>query len=163
MVIEEVIQSAAEGPNQQDYYLHEPGSEKIHLAGGRCPADAPSFLADERILIHACNGRNSVINKQARKVYDLPALSFPYIALDHDGHSFAAYERNTTLLHQFEGTNRLRVRVFRSSDGKKLFEYRWNPVHERTNDGRVALSEDGSIVALAQAGEILVFRIPAQP
>ena len=160
MMIEEVVTVASKGPDRREYYLHEPDREKLLLFGGRCPSDSPNFLGDDRILIHLCNHRHIVVDKKGRKIYDLPALSLPYIAPALRGDRFVVYERDTTLFHQFEGTNRLRVKVFRSSDGKKLFEYRWTPSNERTNDGRVALSDDGSLVALVQAGEILIFTLP---
>ena len=52
------------------------------------------------------------------------------------------------------------MKVFHSSDGKKLFEYRWNvTADEGITDGRVALSDDGSLVALVRGHEVFIFAL----
>src|SRR5437764_1628418 len=85
----------------------------------------------------------------------------PYLTSDLNGTRFAAYERDASFLHSLEGTtNKLRVKVFHSSDGKKLFEYRWNvTADEVITDGRVALSDDGSLVSLVRGHEVFIFAL----
>jgi hypothetical protein len=160
MTIEQIARITHKGPDETEYYLREPGKEPILLFQGRCNDRDPHFVSDDYVLLTLCDLKNIVVNKQGQKVYDLPKLSDPYITLNREGTRFAAYERDSSFFSELEGTtNRLRVKVFRSSDGEKLFEYHWRPKYDRTNDGRVALSDDGSLVALVQAGDILIFAL----
>jgi len=149
-----------------EFYLQEPGRPKVLLSRGgpRCTPGDPEFVGDHYILLFPCSGKNVVVDKQGRKVYELPNLSNPYVAPNLEGTRFATYERDASFFHSFEGTtNKLRVKVFHSSDGKKLFEYRWNVSDdEGISDGRVALSDDGSQVALVRGHEILIFPVPPQ-
>jgi hypothetical protein len=138
-----------------EFYLQDLGKEKVLIfrARKRCQPGAPRFISDQLILLRPCND-NVVVDKKGRKVYDMPRLSFYYLTMNRDGTRFAVYERDESFFHQFEGTDRLRVKVFRSSDGTKLFDYRWHLADEATNDGRIALSDDGSLLGMiAAAGE----------
>jgi hypothetical protein len=143
-----------------EYYLQEPGKANVLLFRGRCISGDPSFVGDEYILIGRCDGTNVVLNKLGRPVYKLPRLNYPYIAVNSRGTRFVIYEREKLSIHPFENTYKVRIRVFRSFDGKQLFEYRLHPrANEGSNDARVALSDDGSLLALVGAGDILIFSI----
>jgi hypothetical protein len=66
----------------------------------------------------------------------------------------------SSLLHQLTGTiDRVRVSVFQTSNGKKLFKLGWHARGELTRDGRIALSDDGLLLALVRSGEVLVFPV----
>jgi len=147
-----------------EYYLREPGREKmlIFRAQRRCQPGDPRFISDDYILLRPCNN-NMVVNKEAKKIYDMPNLGWYYLTLNREGTRFAVYQRNVSFWHELEGTtNRLRVRVFRSSDGRKLFDYPWHTNGDDPNyDGRIALSDDGSLVAIIRREELLVFAVPS--
>jgi hypothetical protein len=147
-----------------EYYMREPGKVKVLLFRINCLPDRPRFVGDEEILINLCNGKNFVVNKKGQKLYDLPRLVWPYVTLNHEGTRFVVYERDQSFFQGFSGDccDKRRVKVFRSSDGKKLFEYHWNGAgDDGINNGRVALSDDGSLLALVRSHEVLVFTIPA--
>ena len=142
------------------YYLDEPGKDKVLLFRGRCNTD-PHFVGKHHILVRLCNGRRVVVDNGGRKLYDMPKLFDAYIAPNREGTRFIVYERDSSLIGQFtDQTDRKRLKVFRSSDGEKLFEYHWGQIEgDRLNDGRVALSDDGSLAALIRGTELIVFAI----
>jgi len=146
-----------------EYYLQEPGREKVLLFRGHCPTGHPNFVSDEYILVTLCTGKQ-VVDKEGHKVYEMPRLADPYIAPNRDGTRFVVHERDSSFLGQFNDiTDKKRMKVFRSSDGKKLFEYHWGQVEgDGLNDGRVALSDDGSLAALIRGREMLVFAVPSK-
>lgn len=144
------------------YYLHEPGKERVLLFRGHCNAIDPRFVGDNHILLNLCGNRNVVVDKRGQKLYEMPRLVDPYIATNREGTRFVVYERDSSFLGQFnDTTDKKRMKVFRSSDGKKLLEYRWGLVDgDKLNDGRVALSGDGSLAALIHGREVIVFVVP---
>ena len=144
------------------YYLQEPGKEKVLLFRGHCNAIGPRFVGDNYILLNRCGARNVVVDKRGQKLYEMLRLVDPYIATNREGTRFVVYERDSSFLGQFNDTSdKKRIKVFRSSDGKKLLEYRWGLVDgDRLNDGRVALSDDGSLAALIHGREVMVFVVP---
>ncbi len=162
MVLEQVggIGLGDEGPTE--YYLRLPGKERVRLFHGNCWPEDPHFVGDDQILVNQCNGKALVLNTKGRKLYSFPRLSMAYIALSDQGTRFAAYERSSSFLHELEGTtNRLKVRVFRSSDGKKIFERKWHRAEgEGTNDGQIALSNDGSRLAIVRGQEVQIYLLP---
>jgi hypothetical protein len=102
-----------------------------------------------------------VINNDGEQIYQLPVLSFPYIAVSAGGTRFAVFERDESFFHELQGTtDRARVSVFETSRGKKLFGFAWHVKGESTRDKRIALSDDGSLLAVVRAGEVLVFALP---
>lgn len=144
-----------------EFYLQEPGKEKVLIfrARKRCQPGDPRFISDALILLRPCNN-NVVVDKKGQKVYDMPSLTYYYVTVNRNGTRFAVYERDISFFNQFGGTDRLRVKVFRPSNGEKLFDYRWHPADELTNDGRIALSDDGSLLAIVRGNEVLIFRLP---
>jgi hypothetical protein len=103
-----------------------------------------------------------VVDKRGQRLYKIPKLTDPYIATNREGTRFVVYERDSSFLGQFNDTSdKKRIKVFRSSDGKKLLEYRWGLIDgDRLNDGRVALSDDGSLAGLIRGREVMVFAVP---
>lgn len=144
-----------------EFYLQEPAKERVLIfrAHKKCQPGDPRFISDELILLWPCNN-NVVVDKAGRKVYDMPRLTWYWLAVNRQGTRFAVYERDLTFFSLY--TNRLRVKVFRSSDGKKLFDYRWHVDDEATNDGRIALSDDGLLLAILRGQELLVFALPPE-
>lgn len=146
-----------------EYYLHEPGKERVLIfrARSRCHPDNPKFINDEHILLQSCDRNYLVVNKKGEKIYGMPNLAEPYLTLNSAGTRFAVYERDSSFFHSLEGTtDKLRVRVFRSSDGEMLFDYRWHTRgDDPTYDGRIALSDDGSLLAILQKEEALIFAL----
>lgn len=169
MVIEQVcdVESCAQPPGKPrvrnvTYYLESPGKPKLTLFHLNCLPRAPQFVGDSYILVFLCDLKGIVLNTQGERIYEMTALSFPYIALNSAGTRFAVYERDESFWHELEGTtNLVRVKVFQSSTGKKLLELRWRVNGESTRDGRVALSDEGSLLAIIRSGEVLVFAIPS--
>jgi hypothetical protein len=147
------------------YFLEEPGKPKVLLFHGHCLPRNPQFIGDDYILVFLCDLKAMVVNKQGRKLYGLPVLSFPYLAASRDGTRFAVYERDESFFHELQGTtDRIRVKVFRSSDGSKIFEKDWHVAKdEATGDGRIAVSDDGLLLALLRSHEVLVFNLPSSP
>ncbi|HYL92741.1 MAG TPA: hypothetical protein VEW69_06245, partial [Alphaproteobacteria bacterium] len=98
---------------------------------------------------------------KGEQVYALPKLSDAYVIPNHNGTRFVTYERIASFLCLVCETEKLRVQVFRSADGKKLFEYQWrlSDAPDSISSGRVALSDDGALVALIRGEEVLVFAI----
>lgn len=169
MAIEQVcdVESCSEPPGQPavrdvKYYLKKPNNRSVLLFHDHCLSDSPAFIGDEYILFFSCNSKDVVVNSDGEPVYSLPALAFPYIAVNRGGTRFAVYERDESFFHELEGTtDRVRVKVFQSSNGKKMFEARWHTKGESTRDGRVALSDNGSLLAVIHSGKVLVFTLPA--
>jgi hypothetical protein len=141
-----------------EYYLTEPGKDRSLIL--RLPCDGnPQIVGSGYFLFRFCNGKKAVVDKSGKHLYHI-ATSDAYATPNAQGDRFVVYDRRESFFHQFEGTDQLRVIVYRSSDGKKLFEKRWHPAkYEGGHDGRVALSDDGLILAMVKSGKLLLFRI----
>ncbi len=146
-----------------EYYLHEPGKDRVLLLRAHCITSDPRFVGDDYILVKLCSGKRVVVNKQGHTIYDMPKLVYVYVAPNREGTRFAAQERDSSFLGQFaDTTDRKRMKVFRTSDGRQLFEHRWGQVEgDLLNDGRVALSDDGALAALIQGWEVIAFAVPS--
>jgi hypothetical protein len=168
MAIEEVCdrESCSEPPGSPavrnvKYYLRRPDEKPVLLFQDHCLNPAPQFLGDKYIFFFRCNLKGVVINSDGEQVYQLPVFTFPYVVASGAGTRFAVYERDESLFHQLTDTiDRVRVSVFQTSDGKELFKLGWHTRGESTRDGRIALSDDGTLLAVVRSGEVLVFRIP---
>jgi len=163
MVIEQIGGIGLLGPTEPaQFYVEEPGREKtlIFRAYEKCQPGDPKFISDDLILLRQCHN-DVVVNKKGKHIYKLPKLADCYVTPSADGTRFAVYERDASFFSEIEGrTDKLRVRVFRTSDGHKVFDHRWHAGHEAINDGRVALSDDGLLLAFMEGDEVLVFRLP---
>jgi hypothetical protein len=168
MVIEEVCdQTTCSQPpgspavRNVKYYLKRPGAMPVLLFQDHCLNPPPQFLGDEYALFFRCDLKSVVVNSDGKQVYQLPVFTFPYVVASGGGTRFAVYERDESLLHQLTDTIvRVRVSVFQTSNGKKLFKLGWHTRGESTRDGRIALSDDGLLLAVVRSGEALVFPVP---
>jgi hypothetical protein len=169
LLIEQVcnVESCSQPPGKPavrdvKYYLKKPDKRSVLLFHDHCLARHPQFLGDEYVLFFRCDLKGVVINSDGEQVYRLPVFSFPYITVSGGGARFAVFERDESFFHELAGTtDRARVGVFQSSNGKKLFHLAWHIKGESTREGRVALSDDGLLVAVVRSGEVLVFPLPA--
>lgn len=162
LTIEQIGGIGAVAPRgDAEYYLHKSGKTRVLLYRANCITGDPRFVGDGYILLKPCKAKPIVVNEQGQKIYEMPKLADAYIAPNRNGSSFATQERDSSFLGQFKDiTDKKRMRVFRTSDGKQLFEYRLPEVEKDSlNDGRVALSDDGAMVALIQGWEVLAFRV----
>ena len=174
------------GHNHRDLWLEEPGQEK-KLIFSHQYFESAAFVAPDRILIigriqdkpdcSICHVHLRVVDKSGELKYQLPAgLNpglFDYYALNRDGTRFAVRDNiesgrdtvaDTLTLGQSTGflLNTGIVKVYEAADGQKVFEYRWRvEKYEHDCFGRVALSDDGSLLAVIQNHDLLVFRLPA--
>jgi hypothetical protein len=168
MVVRQVcdVESCSEPPGKPlvrdvKFYLKKPHEEPALLFHDHCLVQYPQFLGDEYVLFFRCNLKSVVINSEGKQVYQLPAFEFPYVTVSSGGTRFAVFERSASFFHELVGTtNRARVSVFQTSNGKKLFKLAWHVNGESTADGRAALSDDGLQVAVVRLGEVLVFKLP---
>lgn len=164
MALEQVGGIGFRNEEPTEYYLRLPAKQRVLLFHGNhrnCWPGDPHFVGDGQILVNQCNGKALVLNTKGTKLYSFPKLSEAFIALNDEGTRFAAFERSSSFLHEFEGTNRLKVKVFRSADGRKIFERKWHLGDgDGISDGRIALSNDGSLLAIARGGEVQIFRLP---
>lgn len=169
MAIEQVCdqESCKESPGAPrirsvKYYLKRPDTAPVLLFEEHCLGTPPLFLADEYILFVQCDLKNVVVNDQGKQLYQLPAFAFPFVAVSRDGTRFAVYERDVSFWHGLAGTtDRIRVSVFQTLNGKKLFKLGWHTNGEAAEEGQMSLSDDGSLLAVVRSGEVLVFAIHA--
>lgn len=154
----EQIDGVGWNPGRPEYYLQEAGTQRIPLFQPKCIPPDPTIVGRELVLLHLCNGKNVVVDQRGQKKYNFPNLKWADVAPNDRGTRFLTYERENSLFHV--GTYRKRLRVFRSIDGKKLFEYRWRAEGDYTNADRAALSDDGSWLALVRSGKVLMFALP---
>jgi hypothetical protein len=154
----EQIDGVGWSPGRPEYYLQEPGKQRIAIFQPKCIPPDPKIVGRELVLLHLCSGKNMVVDQSGQKKYSFANLTFADVAPNDRGTRFLTYERKNSLFHQ--GTYWKRLRVFRSIDGKKLFEYRWRAEGDYTNTDRAALSDDGSWLALVRSGKVLMFALP---
>jgi len=160
------VESCSEPPGKPlvrdvKFYLKKPDEEPVLLFHDHCLVEYPQFLGNEYFLFFRCNLKSVVINSEGKQVYQLPVFEFNYVTASNGGTRFAVFERSASFFHELTGTtNRARVSVFQTSNGKKLFKLAWHVKGESTADGRVALSDDGFQVAVVRLGEVLVFELP---
>lgn len=58
-----------------------------------------------------------MVDKRGQRLYEMPRLTDPYIAVNREGTRFVVHERDSSFLGQFnDTTDRKRMTVFRSSD-----------------------------------------------
>jgi hypothetical protein len=139
------------------------GERKLLFADKENCLVSALFLNDDHILIRSCKHGNVVVNRQGIKLYKIPSYVFPYFAVNSLGTRFAVYERNRSFWHELgEGSyNKMRIAVHSSSDGKKLFEYKFRATNdENINDGQISLSADGSMLYLNRPTGRVTFSVP---
>lgn len=170
-------------------WLLEPGQPKV-LVFYRLPyLQTATFVAPDRILIIGrvpdrpdctlCHYHLWVVDKSGALKYKLPVElnpgRFDYYAGSQDGTRFVIRDdveagRELALDIATLGiaapnlpAGTAVVKVHDSFAGKKLFEYRWRMSKDEEHDssGRVALSDDGSLLALIRDETLLIFRLPS--
>ena len=154
-----------------DMFLQKPGRERVLLYTSSFITNA-SFAGPDQILI-----RRDVLNETGRRKFTLKmAGDEDVLAFDKMGTRLA-----TRRLHQSFGRalrdfgsegynpNLVLVQVFSSENGSQLFRYEFkSPDPEQHLWGEpwtqynrtIALSEDGTLLALVQDSKLLVFQLP---
>jgi hypothetical protein len=115
-----------------------------------------------------------VVDKSGELKYKLPSFGatiMDYYAVNREGTRFAvrdAIESKGEVLggllslgaEHSSPFNAGRVRVFTAGDGQKLFEYKWGlSKYEHDASRRIALSDDGSLLALLDGFRLLIFQL----
>jgi hypothetical protein len=94
--------------------------------------------------------------------YKLHRFWYFEITPDKIGTRFAVFERGRSSWHELaDGSyDKLRLLVYSTEDGKKLFERKWSQAAgEMVTEARIALSDDGSTLYLRQ-NQTTTFPIP---
>jgi hypothetical protein len=168
-------------------WLQEPGGDKLLIFSRRAYYHFATFLAPDRILIAGpiddkpdsaiSTHHQWVVDRSGELKYKLPSFYAnitDYYAVNRDGTRFAvrdAIESKAEVLGNVLSLgaehnspfNAGRVRVFAASDGRQLFEYKWGlGRYEHDASRRIALSDDGSLLALLDGFRLLIFQLPSQ-
>lgn len=125
-----------------------------------CPSRA-TFLNRTRVFIEGCS-QTFVADLSGVVQYKLHRFWFFDIAPNRMGTRFAVFERGRSAWHDLsDGSyNKLRLLVYSTEDGKKLFERKWSQAPgELILGAQVALSDDGSTLYLHQ-NQTRTFSIP---
>jgi hypothetical protein len=125
-------------------------------------SDAAAFLDSSHIFVQSCAGA-FVLNSNGVRLYKMPRFEFWDIASNSAGTKFAVFERGRSAWHQFgDGSyDKLRLLVFRTDTGEKLFERKWgaspdeDPISER-----VGLSDEGTLYLCRKERPPLSFPVP---
>jgi hypothetical protein len=150
---------------QVDYQLFvqfENGS-RVHLYTDKkqnCWSRA-TLLNRTHVFVEGCS-RTFVADLNGVVQYRLHRFWFFDIAPNRLGTRFAVFERGRSAWHELgDGSyNKLRLLVYSTEDGKKLFERRWSQARgELVIEAKIALSDDGSTLYLHQNGT-QTFSIP---
>lgn len=142
-----------------DMYLDEPGQERKTICHGddQCRWGGLVFVSAKRL-----------------------AVCSQYMAMDGTGKRYARYETylggffpqlfNSLSMGEVGAENRASVRVFSVDNDRELFVFKWKEKQAETvslNEPRtqynrlIALSEDGSLLAVVRRSELLLFQLPA--
>lgn len=81
------------------------------------------FLNSDHLLILSCDG-HFVVNLQATVQYKIPRYEYAYYTANRFGTRFAVYERGRSFWHAIgdESYDKMRVVVYSTEEGKRLFE-----------------------------------------
>ncbi len=172
-------------------YLEKTGRQRLQIFhggtgvnGDRGCVQYARFLGVDRISLVGCypgilgvsvGSKSPVVSGLGDKEYKVP-VNFIEVppALNRLGTRFAVYsyyvagwEWPKAILPELDDQGyemrRIKVRVFSSSDGRKVFEYRWiKDKHEGDHGAPIALSDDGSLLVLVKGTEVLFFQIPTR-
>lgn len=127
----------------------------------RCLSRA-ALLNSTRVLVEGCS-RTFVADLTGVVQYKLHRFWFYDIATNRGGTRFAVFERGRSAWHDFanESYNKLRLVVYSTADGKKLYERKWSQApDEMVVEASISLSDDGSTLYLHQ-NRTTTFSIPA--
>jgi hypothetical protein len=126
-----------------------------------CREVRPRFISQGALAIFGCN-RLKVITDQGQLLFTSPASDTSrWVApASRNGKRFAVIDTYESAAHWstvcFE-----RVRVFDSSTGHVIFRAEFHDVRDTLGGSGVALSPDGSLIAVNSLGIVRVFVIPA--
>jgi len=121
-----------------------------------------TVLNSSRVFVEGCS-RTFVADLNGVIQYKLHRFSFFDIAPNRTGTRFAVFERGRSAWHDLANSsyNKLRLVVYSTKDGKKLYERKWSQApHELVEEARISLSDDGSTLYLQQ-NQTTTFSIPA--
>ena len=121
------------------------------------------FLNSDRILLTRFKRKNIVIDRAGDIKYTLPSYLYADYIPDQTGTRFVVYERGRSISHQLsDGSyNKMRVAVFSTDHGEKLFEYKWSALkNEDVHGFGVRISDDGSKLYLERATGLTTFSLP---
>lgn len=114
---------------------------------------AAGFISASRLYIEPCSGSAFIADQNGSRLYRMPKFKYWDIASDKSGSRFAIFERGRSFWHEFgQGTyDELRLIVYRTDGGKRLFERKWSADSgERPDDERIGLSDDGLALYLCR-------------
>lgn len=141
---------------QVDYQLFVQFKEdpRVHLYTDKKPRCVlrATLLNSGRVFIQGCS-RTFVADLSGVVQYKLRRFWFFDIATNQIGTRFAVFERGRSAWHDFANGSydKLRLMVYSTGDGKKLYERRWRQEpDELVTEARIALSDYGSTLYLYQ-------------
>ncbi len=119
-----------------------------------CSASA-AFVSGSRVYVEPCSGDAFVSDTNGTRLYKMPKFRFWDIALNRSKTRFAVFERGSSAWHELgqDTYDKLRLAVYSTSDGKKIFERKWSAGwSEHPVDETIGLSDDGSVLYLCRDG-----------
>jgi hypothetical protein len=126
----------------------------------RCISKA-ALLNSSRVFIEGCS-RAFVADLNGGLQYKLQKFRFFDLVPNRMGTRFAVFERGRSAWHELSNGSydKLRLVVYSTKDGKKLFERKWSESPgELVIGARIALSDDGSTLYLQQ-GQTTTYSLP---
>ena len=127
---------------------------------------AAAVLNDSHFYIQSCSETPFVADRNGIRLYKMPNFKYWDIVSNTSGTTFAVFERGRSFTHEFgQGTyDRLRLVVYKTESGEKLFEHKWSASSsEAPTSEQIGLSDDGSILYLCRGGETPVqFQVPGR-
>jgi hypothetical protein len=134
-------------------FLVAASGQRTHLYTDKkqhCSVTA-SFLNEDHIYIETCSRGAFVADLGGAVRYKMPSFKYWDVVSDKLGTRFAVFERGRSPWHEFgqETYDKLRLLVYSTADGKKLFERRWKQsADEVVGQEKIELSDDGSTLFL---------------
>jgi hypothetical protein len=93
----------------------------------------------------------------------MPNFKYSDIVPNKSGTRLAAFERGRSAWHEFgQGTyDKLRLLVYSTADGKRLFEHNWSQASDEiVGQEKIELSDDGLTLSLHSQKGTQVFSVP---
>jgi hypothetical protein len=124
---------------------------------------AASFLNNDHIYLQTCSKGAFVSDLNGAVLYRMHNFKYSDIAPNKSGTRFAVFERGRSAWHEFgQGTyDKLRLLVYSTADGKRLFEHKWRQAaDEIVGREKIELSDDGSTLSFHSQKGTQVFSVP---
>ncbi|MGO9086050.1 MAG: hypothetical protein ACLP6G_10460 [Terriglobales bacterium] len=144
-------------------FIQSEKGDRTHLYTDKkqhCPSRA-TLLNRTRVFIEGCTS-TFVADLSGAVQYKFHRFWYFEIAPNRTGTRFAVFERGRSSWHELaDGSyDKLRLLVYSTEDGKKLFERKWSQAAgEMVTGAQIALSDDGSTLCLHQ-NQTTTFSIP---